>query len=131
MKKLIEYIKDTFRRDELPQDISNHLESTRDIYDFIREDQKGKSYIPIPKELYNKGTMKIINKMDTGLDYICKKYNSRKITEFSMKLSNNKVHDKRNVIRQTHLKLVLGENDVNSTIQRTGNIPESKAGKRL
>ena len=50
MKKLIERIKDTFRRDKLPQDISNHLESTRNIYEFIREDKEGKLYIPIPKE---------------------------------------------------------------------------------
>ena len=61
MKKLIERIKDTFRKDKLPQDISNHLESTRNIYDFIRENKNGKSYIPIPKEIYDEGSEMVID----------------------------------------------------------------------
>ena len=50
MKKLIERIKDAFRKDKLPQDISNHLSSTRNINDFFRKSKDGEAYIPIPKE---------------------------------------------------------------------------------
>ena len=55
MKKLIERIKEFFRKDELPQDISNNLEYTRKVYDFIQLDENGDHYIPIPKEIYNQG----------------------------------------------------------------------------
>lgn len=61
MKKLIERIKDTFRKDKLPQGISNHLASTSNIYDFIRENKSGKSYIPIPKEIYDEGSEMVID----------------------------------------------------------------------
>ena len=84
MKKLIERIKDTFRRDKLPQDISNHLESTRNIYDFIREDKEGKLYIPIPKEESVKvlddlsvnvsNKISYINGFKVGLSTDCKFY---------------------------------------------------------
>ena len=61
MKKLIERIKDTFRKDKLPQEASNHLASTRNIYDFVRENKNGKSYIPIPKEIYNEGSEMVMD----------------------------------------------------------------------
>ena len=61
MKKLIERIKDTFRKDKLPQDISDNLASTRNIYDFIMENKSGKSYIPIPKEIYDEGSEVVID----------------------------------------------------------------------
>ena len=61
MKKLIERIKDTFRKDKLPQDISDNLASTRNIYDFIRKNKSGKSYIPIPKEIYDEGSEMVID----------------------------------------------------------------------
>ena len=61
MKKLIERIKDTFRKDKLPQDISDSLASTRNIYDFIRKNKSGKSYIPIPKEIYGEGSEMVID----------------------------------------------------------------------
>ena len=61
MQKLIERIKDTFRKDKLPQGISNHLASTSNIYDFIRENKNGKSYIPIPKEIYDEGSEMVID----------------------------------------------------------------------
>ena len=61
MKKLIERIKDIFRDDKLPQYISNHLASTRNIYEFVRENKNGKSYIPIPKEIYDKGSDMVID----------------------------------------------------------------------
>ena len=61
MKKLIERIKETLRRDKLPKDISNTLASTRNIYDFIRENKGGKSYIPIPKEIYDEGSEMVID----------------------------------------------------------------------
>ena len=61
MKKLIERIKDTFRKDKLPQYVSNHLAATRNIYDFVRENKNGKSYIPIPKEIYNEGSEMVMD----------------------------------------------------------------------
>ena len=61
MKKLIERIKDTFRGNKLSQDVSTNLENTRNIYDFIMEDNSGKSYIPIPKEIYDKGSDMVLD----------------------------------------------------------------------
>ena len=61
MSKLITRIKEFFRKDKLPQDISNHLASTRNIYDFVRENKNGTSYIPIPKEIYDEGSEMVID----------------------------------------------------------------------
>ena len=70
MKKLIERIKDAFRKDKLPQDISNHLSSTSNIYEFVRENKNGKSYIPIPKEIYDEGSEMVIDWNDSILKTI-------------------------------------------------------------
>jgi hypothetical protein len=61
MKKLIERVKDLFKKDKLPQKVSDHLEYTRDVYAFIKQDTDGNSYIPIPKEIYDEGSDMVID----------------------------------------------------------------------
>lgn len=49
----------------------------------------------IKKELYNKQLINYIKDVDIKLDYISKTYNCAKMHEFSLKLSNNNVHNQR------------------------------------